>query len=203
MQTSSERITETSWNRLRSYAAVKQMLLPECPTLNSLPVIHSPFTCPENTRWVNPSLSFSSSFSSCPFYLSWRVSLLFLSPFPSFVSSLCKNPPVHTSSNYTYFTFHVNYSSSQSARQRLAMYDNTVNTWQEIFLRREDMCNARNVRVLREIARNFPFLTSVAKIRWEMQYCHLAQWNHKIWVHWWTINARSIIKYWSILHFLL
>lgn len=81
MQTSSERITETSWNRLRSYAAVKQMLLPECPTLNSLPVIHSPFTCPGNTRWVNPSFSFFFSwFSLCPFYLS-ILSSFFLSLF--------------------------------------------------------------------------------------------------------------------------
>lgn len=81
MQTSSERITETSWNRLRNYAAVKQMLLPECPTLNSLPVIHSPFTCPGNTRWVNPSFSFFFSwFSLCPFYLS-ILSSFFLSLF--------------------------------------------------------------------------------------------------------------------------
>lgn len=50
MQTSSEHITETSQSRSRSYAAVKQMLPPECPTLNSPPVIHSPFTCLENTR---------------------------------------------------------------------------------------------------------------------------------------------------------
>lgn len=51
MQTSSERITAMSWNRLRSYGAEKQMPHRECPTLSSPPVIHSPFTCQGNTRW--------------------------------------------------------------------------------------------------------------------------------------------------------
>lgn len=59
MQTSSEHITETSWSRSRSYAGEKQMLPPECPALSSPPVILSPFTCPGNTRWANPSYSLS------------------------------------------------------------------------------------------------------------------------------------------------
>lgn len=66
MQTSSEHITETSWSRSRSYAGEKQMLPPECPTLSSPPVIRSPFTCPGNTRWANPSYSLSLGRASHP-----------------------------------------------------------------------------------------------------------------------------------------
>lgn len=57
MQISSGHITGMSLSRSRSYAGEKQTLPPECPTLSSPPVIHSPFTCPENTRWANPSYS--------------------------------------------------------------------------------------------------------------------------------------------------
>lgn len=57
MQISSGHITGMSSSRSRSFADEKQTLPPECPTLSSPPVIHSPFTCPENTRWVNPSYS--------------------------------------------------------------------------------------------------------------------------------------------------
>lgn len=57
MQISSGHITGMSLSRSRSYAGEKQTLPSECPTLSSPPVIHSPFTCPENTRWANPSYS--------------------------------------------------------------------------------------------------------------------------------------------------
>jgi len=57
MQTSSGHITGMFLSRSRSCAGEKQTLPPECPTLSSPPVIHSPFTCPENTRWANPSYS--------------------------------------------------------------------------------------------------------------------------------------------------
>ncbi|TGZ52783.1 hypothetical protein DBV15_07565 [Temnothorax longispinosus] len=50
MQISSGHITGMSLSRSRSYAGEKQTLPPESPTLSSPPVIHSPFTCPENTR---------------------------------------------------------------------------------------------------------------------------------------------------------
>lgn len=69
MQTSSERITGTSWNRSRSCADEKRTL-PECRILSSRPVIRSPFTCPENTRWAN---------SLPPSHMCW---LLLTSPSP-------------------------------------------------------------------------------------------------------------------------
>jgi len=50
MQISSGHITGMFLSRSRSYAGERQTLPPECPTLSSPPVIHSPFTCPENTR---------------------------------------------------------------------------------------------------------------------------------------------------------